>query len=78
MGPGDERSRARLALVTAGGVVPVGTIPAERTCDLGLVEQLLRLQLAARRAGGELRVTVLDPELQDLIELVGVADLLDG
>ncbi|MCX4729965.1 STAS domain-containing protein [Streptomyces sp. NBC_01363] len=52
-----------------GGVVHV---------DLALVEAIARLGLVARRAGGSrLRLRNVPPELQGLLDLVGLADVVD-
>ncbi|MGW2105984.1 STAS domain-containing protein [Streptomyces sp. NPDC001948] len=52
-----------------GGVVRV---------DLALVEAIARLGLVARRAGGRrLRLRNVPPELQSLLDLVGLADVVD-
>jgi hypothetical protein len=44
--------------------------------DLGTVESLARLQLAARRSGVELRLTRVSKELEELITFVGLAEAL--
>jgi hypothetical protein len=44
--------------------------------DLGTVEALARGQLAARRLGYQLRLYNVPAELNDLLELVGLADVL--
>ena len=44
--------------------------------DLGTVESLARLQLAARRAGLELRLTRVPDELRELITFAGLAEAL--
>ena len=44
--------------------------------DLGLVDALARLQLAARRSGYEVAVTDAPKELVELIELAGLCDVL--
>jgi hypothetical protein len=44
--------------------------------DLGTVESLARLQLAARRCGVELRLTRVPDELRELITFVGLAEAL--
>ncbi|GAA2405661.1 hypothetical protein GCM10010433_00060 [Streptomyces pulveraceus] len=52
-----------------GGVVHV---------DLALVEAMARLGLVARRAGGRrLRLRHVPPELRSLLDLVGLADVVD-
>ncbi|MFE3901790.1 STAS domain-containing protein [Streptomyces sp. NPDC059153] len=46
--------------------------------DLALVEAVARLGLVARRAGGRrLRLRHVPPELQRLLDLVGLADVVD-
>ncbi|MFG2624102.1 STAS domain-containing protein [Streptomyces sp. NPDC048473] len=46
--------------------------------DLALVEAIARLGLVARRAGGRrLRLRNVPPELQSLLDLVGLADVVD-
>ena len=44
--------------------------------DLGTVESLARLQLAARRCGLELRLRRVPRELEELITFVGLAEVL--
>ncbi|MFG3531468.1 STAS domain-containing protein [Streptomyces sp. NPDC047917] len=46
--------------------------------DLALVEAVARLGLVARRAGGRrLRLRNVPPELRSLLDLVGLADVVD-
>ena len=45
--------------------------------DLGTVESLARLQLAARRSGLHLRLRHVPNELRELITFVGLADLIE-
>jgi aromatic ring hydroxylase len=44
--------------------------------DLGTVDRLARLQLAARRCGVELRLRHVSKELEELIIFVGLAEAL--
>ncbi|MBT2381656.1 hypothetical protein AMK21_17520 [Streptomyces sp. CB00316] len=44
--------------------------------DLALVEAVARLTLVARRAGRQLRLRRVGPELQGLLGLVGLADVV--
>jgi ABC-type transporter Mla MlaB component len=44
--------------------------------DLGIVDALARLQLAARRSGYEVAVTDAPDDLLELIELAGLTDVL--
>ncbi|MEU0160479.1 STAS domain-containing protein [Streptomyces sp. NPDC006261] len=48
---------------------------AERP-DLALVEVVARLALVARRTGRQLRLRRVGPELQGLLDLVGLADVV--
>lgn len=44
--------------------------------ELGIVDALARLQLAARRSGYEIAVTEAPADLLDLIELAGLTEVL--
>jgi anti-anti-sigma regulatory factor len=44
--------------------------------DVVTVDALARLQLAAKRSGGGLRLTRVSPDLRRLIELCGLTDAL--
>ena len=44
--------------------------------DLGTVESLARLRLAARRSGLELRLTRVPADLEELITFLGLAEAL--
>jgi ABC-type transporter Mla MlaB component len=48
----------------------------ELSPDVGTVGALARLQLGARRCGAEIRLLEASTELQELIELVGLSDVL--
>ncbi|MFP5318689.1 MAG: hypothetical protein ACLGI2_10400 [Acidimicrobiia bacterium] len=50
--------------------------PLPLCADLGLVDALAHLQLAARRAGGRIEVRGASPDLAGLLELVGLAGAL--
>src|SRR5262245_14423315 len=54
--------------------LPALTPPVAR--DLFFVDRLLRLQVALRRIGLALELTAVAPDLRELIDLVGVADVL--
>ena len=47
-----------------------------KMADLGIVDALARLQLAARRSGYEVAVTAAPSDLVELIELAGLSDVL--
>ena len=44
--------------------------------DLGVVDQLARLQLLARRLGCRIRLRDVCPELRDLLDLVGLGEIV--
>jgi hypothetical protein len=46
--------------------------------DLAVVDALARLQLAARRLGGTVRIRHASKELEDLITFAGLAGVLPG
>ncbi|MDN5381746.1 MULTISPECIES: STAS domain-containing protein [Streptomyces] len=58
-----EDTRAGVVVCDVGGLGPPG---------LGTVDLLARLQLAARRAGGRIRLRAPDPALSGLLDLVGL------
>jgi ABC-type transporter Mla MlaB component len=58
-----ETSGAGTVVCDVGGLGPPG---------LGTVDLLARLQLAARRAGGRIRLRDPDPSLHALLDLVGL------
>ena len=49
-----------------------------RRADLATVDALARAAVNARRAGTQLRIVNASAELRELIEFVGLAELLDG
>jgi hypothetical protein len=55
------------------GIRPTSVV---RRPDLAFVDDLARLQLAARRLGCSICVRDASPELIDLLELVGLLDVL--
>jgi hypothetical protein len=74
----DTRARAVVLLLRDGQEVLLGPIYGPDRCDLGFVEGLLRVQLAARRFGWSIRLTDVRPDLLELVELVGLTtDLVD-
>jgi ABC-type transporter Mla MlaB component len=62
----------------AAPVVVLDVVAAGLRADLGVVDCLARLQLAARRSGCVLRLIDADPELRELLDLVGLVDVLLG
>lgn len=70
-------SRAVVVLLDGGVEVVIGHVVVSRP-DLVLADGLARLQLAAQRLGLAIRVRDAPPELYELLDLVGLADLLVG
>lgn len=64
-----ETTGAGVVVCDVGGLGPPG---------LGTVDLLARLQLAARRAGGRIRLRDPDPALPALLALVGLAFEMEG
>ncbi|MER6918232.1 STAS domain-containing protein [Streptomyces spiralis] len=64
-----ETTGAGVVVCDVGGLGPPG---------LGTVDLLARLQLAARRAGGRIRLRDPDPALHALLALVGLAFEMEG
>lgn len=56
----------------------VTSITLERRPDLALVNELALLKLAAGRLGSTVRLSDPCPRLAELIDLVGLADVLGG
>ena len=61
-----------------GRVRVLGLVRRSARCDLGLVDDLLRLRLAARRRDLDVALTAVEPPLRQLLVFVGVARLLLG
>jgi anti-anti-sigma regulatory factor len=57
-------------------VVPLGTVGHDDRCHLGLVDDLALLQRAARRLGWSVRLCHASPELAELLDLVGLTEVL--
>ncbi|MFF7368069.1 MULTISPECIES: STAS domain-containing protein [Streptomyces] len=64
-----EGSGARVVVCDVGGLGPPG---------LAAVDLLARLELAARRAGGRIRLRDPDPALPALLHLVGLRFQMEG
>ncbi|WP_435844878.1 STAS domain-containing protein [Streptomyces coeruleorubidus] len=64
-----QAGRARVVVCDVGGLGPPG---------LAAVDLLARLQLAARRAGGRIRLRDPDPALRALLDLVGLRFEVEG
>ena len=69
---------AVIVLIVGDRERALGTIGADVPCDLGLVDHLLRLHLAARRRGCSIRLAQVRLDLRQLLELAGVDELFEG
>ena len=61
-----------------GGEVLLGPVYAAGRCDLALLDDLLRVQLAARRFGWCICLRQVREDLRELIELAGLTRELVG
>lgn len=69
---------ARIVLAVGDLEIPVGSIDRTTRCDMELVDDLLRFQLAAAPLGLDIRITDIHSDLWELLDLLGVADQLDA
>jgi len=65
-------------LVRGDAEVACWPLPAGRRRDLSVVDQLARLQLAARRLGCSIRLRDAPGRLRELIDLAGLSDIVTG
>jgi ABC-type transporter Mla MlaB component len=68
--------RATIVLVCAGTDVGSWTLDAGSPCDLAVVDELARLQLSARRLGCAIELRDVAADLLELLELVGLSELV--
>jgi hypothetical protein len=74
----DAGPRAVVVLRRNDEDVLLGPVYGPGRCDLGFVEDLLRVQLAARRFGWTIQLREVREDLRELIELTGLTtDLID-
>ena len=73
----DEPPRAVVVLVAGDQQIPLGAIGYTTVCDLVLLDDLLRLRMAIARRGWSMRLTQVDRETRELLELVGLVECLD-
>lgn len=73
-----EEPWARIALVVGDLELPVGSVDRTTPCDMALVDDLLRFQVAAGRLGLPIRIIDVHSDLWELFELLGVSDRLDA
>jgi ABC-type transporter Mla MlaB component len=76
MDPVDPAPRAQVVLVVRGRDTLLGPVGPADGCDLALLDDLLRLRLAAARVGAAIRLTDVHRDLRELVDLVGLADRL--
>jgi hypothetical protein len=78
--PHDERRpRAVVRLrFGPGRTCPMAEVDRDVRCDLGLVDDLLRLRVYATRLGWSAELTDVDPALRELFDLVGLTDQVEG
>ena len=72
-----EDDVSTLVVVVLDGDVEVIVTRTDRRPDLALVDELARLRLAGRRRGSSVRLRDPCPRLRELLELVGLADLVE-
>ena len=72
----DDFLRAVVVLVVGEHEVPLGVVDARTGCDLALIDELLRVQLVVARRGWSIRLTHVDDDLRELVELVGLGERL--
>jgi hypothetical protein len=72
----DDQAKAVIVLDMGERAVPLGSIDPATRCDLALIDDILRLRLAATRLGWSIRLTDVDRDLRELVELVGLSDCL--
>ena len=78
MDDAETRPRAVVVLLRGGQEQLLGPVYARDRCDLGFVDGLLRVQLTARRFGWSIKLRNVEPDLLELVELVGLrVDLVD-
>jgi ABC-type transporter Mla MlaB component len=65
-----------VALVQGDREISLGSVDRATRCDLGLVDDLLQLQVTAKRLGWSIRLTQVRADLRELFELVGLGDCL--
>jgi hypothetical protein len=69
--------RAVIVFVVADREFPFGVIDSTTRCDLALIDAILRMRLAGTRYGWSIRLTNVDRDLRDLVELVGLTEYLE-
>lgn len=66
----------RVTLVRGDEQLPLGMVDGGTRCDLGFVDDLVRLQLTARRRGWSVRLDEVREDFLEILVLVGLAEAL--
>ena len=66
-----------VVLVQGDRELSLGAVELTDRCDLALIEELLWLQLQARRHGWSVHIRGARRDLRELFDLVGLTDRLD-
>lgn len=66
-----------VVLVVGDRELPLRRVGPATRCHLGLVDDLLRLRLAAVRSGWAIKLSDVHPDLRELFELVGLGDCFE-
>ena len=74
MADAEDGPRAVVELVQGERCIPLGVVGPRPLGDLQVLEDLLKLQLWARRLGWRVRISECRTELRELFELMGMAD----
>ena len=74
MADAEDRPRAVVELVQGERSVLLGVVQARTRGDLQVLDDLLKLQLLARRMGWRVRISECRRELQELVDLLGMAE----
>ena len=73
----EHRPRAVARLVIGNRTYPLHDVDDPARCNLGLAEDLLRLQVQAKRLGWRVRISEVREELRELFDLMGLTGQLD-
>lgn len=65
-----------MVLVSGDTTMVCGVLPPDGGCDLSVVDELARLQLAAQRLGCSIVLRGVGVELAELLDFAGLADVL--
>jgi hypothetical protein len=75
-GPAD-RPRAVVRIVIGDRTIELPHADDPALCDLGLADDLLRLQLEAKRLGLRVRISEVRTELRELFDLMGLTGQIE-